>query len=150
MIVEVIALLVGLASWILGGELMSALHLMVRVLLWGQIATGILGLVIYGGLWLIVTLFGGLGGAVAAEEKVGGWAAALGGGLFAAGALGVIGIWGFVRYLIKKALLIGGCVLFLAGFPANVAMMVGGGIAYFIGWSWQRSATQTISKSKSD
>ena len=133
---------------------MGALHLMVRVLLWGQIVVGVIGILFYGGLWLIVTLLGGLGGAVAAEEKVGGWVAAIGGGLVGAGALGAIGIWGLIKYLLKKALMIGGCILFLAGFPVNIAMMVGGAVAYFIGWSWQRSASQTttqaISKSKSD
>jgi hypothetical protein len=149
MLVEGIAVLVGLISWISGGELMSTLYLMVRILLWGQIATGVLGLVIYGGLWFVVTVLGGLGGAAVAEEKVGGLAAAFGGGLFAVGALSAAGILGLLIYLIKKALMIGGCVLFLGGFPANTVMMAAGGIAYFVGWMWQRSAASAASKSSS-
>lgn len=153
MLLEVIAALVGGISWLRGGEFMEVIRLVAQILLWGQIVFGVIGLLFCVGAGFILTLIGGLvgtfGGAAVAE-KLGGWGIVMGGGaggLAGAGFMGGLSVLGTIKYLLRKALLIGGCVLFLTGWPVDTAMMTGGCVLYAIGWLWQRSANRSTASS---
>lgn len=152
MILEVLALLVGAFLWIRGGETMAVFRVVAQNLLWGQIACGVVGLLFFAGAGFVFTLIGGLVGAfggAAAAERLGGWGIAMGGGaggLAGAGLMAGFSILGTIKYLLRKALFIGGCVLFLTGWPANTTMMVGGCVLYAVGWLWQRSVRTTVTQ----
>ena len=143
---EVIAVLWGLARhFVFGVGQNAAVVSVIQLLMQLQIVFGVVGAV-----FTILIVMGVITGAGAlAGHNVAGSGGFLVGLLGGALGGGILTFFVLLQYALRKAMLIGGCWLFMQGFPEDDTKMIIAGILYGIAFLWGKMSSKSSSSGSS-